>query len=241
MLEISGLSVEVCGETILEDINFSVKASAPAVLLGPNGSGKSTLLKTIMGFEGYVIKKGDIVFKGKRINNLPVEERVRMGLGIMHQNPPKITGVKLAQLAAFLGKDQAKTAAEARRLLVEELLPRDLNAGFSGGETKRSELFQVLLQDPDFLLLDEPESGVDLENIGVMGKALDEALKKPGRSALMITHTGYILDYVRAAGGCVMIDGRLRCSGDPEEMLRSIRENGYEKCRRCPHEPGRAC
>lgn len=241
MLEVADLSVEADGKLLLEDINLVVSRSAPAVLFGPNGSGKSTLLKTIMGFGGYHIRKGDIVFKGKKINGLPIEQRVKMGLGIMHQHSPKITGVQLRQIARFLEKDEDRIAEAARRLSVGELLDRDMNLGFSGGEIKRAELFQLMMQAPEFLLLDEPESGVDLENIAVMGRALNDSLKKPGSSALVITHTGYILDYVKAEHGCVLIEGRLRCAGDPKEIFRSIREYGYEKCGRCPYVPGTVC
>jgi Fe-S cluster assembly ATP-binding protein len=239
MLEINNLSVQVGKKMILRDINLVIRKDVPAVLFGPNGSGKSTLLKAIMGFSGYQVKKGDIVFNGKKINELPIEKRVSLGLGIMFQNPPKITGVKLIQIARFLSQDEQKIQKFAVRLSLKGHLERDINAGFSGGEMKRSELFQILMQDPQMLLLDEPESGVDLENISIMGKALNDYLKKPGKSALMITHTGYILDYVKADNGCVMIDGELWCVGKPKEMFESIRKNGYGKCKECLHVQGR--
>jgi Fe-S cluster assembly ATP-binding protein len=239
MLEIINLSVQVGKKMILRDINLAIRKDVPAVLFGPNGSGKSTLLKAIMGFSGYQIKKGDIVFNGKKINDLSIEKRVSLGLGIMFQNPPKITGVKLSQIARFLSQDEQKIQALAERLSLKNHLDRDINAGFSGGEIKRSELFQIIMQDPQLLLLDEPESGVDLENISIMGKALNDYLKQPGKSALMITHTGYILDYVKADNGCVMIDGELWCVGKPKEMFESIRKNGYGKCKECLHVQGR--
>ncbi|MCX5708377.1 MAG: ABC transporter ATP-binding protein [Candidatus Omnitrophica bacterium] len=239
MLEIINLSVQVGKKMILRDINLVIRKDVPAVLFGPNGSGKSTLLKAIMGFSGYEVKKGDIVFNGKKINDLPIEKRVSLGLGIMFQNPPKITGVKLVQIARFLSQDEQKIQELAGRLSLRNHLDRDINAEFSGGEMKRSELFQIIMQDPQMLLLDEPESGVDLENISIMGKALNDYLKKPGKSALMITHTGYILDYVKADNGCVMIDGELWCVGKPKEMFESIRKNGYGKCKECLHVQGR--
>lgn len=239
MLEIINLSVQVGKKTILHDINLTIRKDVPAVLFGPNGSGKSTLLKAIMGFSGYHVKKGDIVFNGNKINELSIEKRVGLGLGIMFQNPPKITGVKLVQIARFLSQDEQKIQKLADRLSLKNHLDRDINAGFSGGEMKRSELFQIIMQDPQMLLLDEPESGVDLENISIMGKALNDYLKKPGKSALMITHTGYILDYVKADNGCVMIEGELWCVGKPKEMFESIRKNGYGKCKECLHVQGR--
>ncbi len=239
MLEVIDLSVRIGAKQILENINFTIKKDRPAVLFGPNGSGKSTLLKAIMGFEGYQVTKGDIVFKGKRLNDMTTDERVRLGLGIMYQHPPQIRGVKLAQMAGFLSADQAKIGLLAGQLSLEGHLDRDINLGFSGGEMKRSELFQLLLQDPELILLDEPESGVDLENISIMGRFLNAFLRQPGKSTLMITHTGYILDYVHSENGCVMIDGRLWCVGNPKEMFESIRRNGYEKCKECACVQGR--
>jgi len=233
MLEIKQLTVAVEGREILHDVNLTIEAGETHTLLGPNGSGKSTLLKTIMGFDGYHIKKGEIIFKGKKLNNLAIEERVKLGLGIMFQHPPKIRGVKLHQIAGFLCKDEKRIQRFSGELSLQELLERDINLGFSGGEMKRSELFQLIMQEPDLLLLDEPESGVDIENISIMGEVLNEYLKKEGKSALMITHTGYILDYVKAQNGCVMIDGEFWCVGSPKEMFESIKKSGYEKCREC--------
>lgn len=233
MLEIRNLSVRVGSKTILNDISLSISKGQTLVLFGPNGSGKSTLIKAIMGFEGYNITKGEIFFKDKKINNLAIEERVKLGLGVMYQHPPNIRGVRLGQIASFLSTDENKIQALAERFDLKGHLERDINLGFSGGEMKRSEMFQLLIQAPDLLLLDEPESGVDLENISVMGQALNEYLKQPEKSALMITHTGYILDYVKAENGCVMIDGKFWCAGSPKEMFESIRAGGYDKCREC--------
>ena len=218
---------------ILKNINLSINNGEAMVLFGPNGSGKSTLIKAIMGFEGYRVTGGEIIFKKEKLNSLPIEERVKLGLGVMYQHPPKIRGVKLAQVAHYLSKDKNKVQAMADRLLLKEHLEREINVGFSGGEMKRSELFQLLLQDPDLLLLDEPESGVDLENVCNMGQVLNEYLKKEGKSTLMITHTGYILDYVQAKRGCVMMEGNFWCVGEPKEMFEAIRQSGYDRCREC--------
>lgn len=238
LLEINNLSVEVGGKQILKDINLSIKKGEIAILFGPNGSGKSTLIKSIMGFSGLMLTQGDIVFRGKVINKLSIEQRVKQGIGIMYQHPPKIRGVRLEQIARFLSQDREKINQLTGQLSLENHLSRDINLEFSGGEMKRSELFQLILQNPDLLLLDEPESGVDLENISIMGKKLNEYLNDKNKSALIITHTGYILDYVKAKKGCVMIDGALWCVGDPREMFDNIRKKGYEKCKVC-HEPQR--
>lgn len=233
MLEVKNLCVEVGEKKILEDINLTIKKGQVLILFGPNGSGKSTLIKTIMGFSGYRITGGEIFFKGQRIDGLPMEERVKLGIGIMHQHSPKIRGVRLKQLAHFLSGDDKAIENIAERLSLKEHLNRDINLGFSGGEMKRSELFQLILQNPDLLLLDEPESGVDLENIAIMGSVLNQRLNEKDKSALVITHSGYILDYLKAKEGCVMIKGKFWCMGSPKEIFRSIREGGYEKCREC--------
>ncbi len=233
LLEVKNLSVEVGGKTILKDIHIQVSQNETMILFGPNGSGKTTLLKAIMGLSGYTITKGEIFFAGERIDHLPIEERVKRGLGIMYQHPPKIRGVKLAQLAGFLSRDNARIKSLTQRLSLESHMQRDINMDFSGGEIKRSELCQMLLQDAQLLLLDEPESGVDLENISIMGGVLNEYLKQPGKSALIITHTGYILDYIKAQKACMMFKGKFWCTGRPKEMFESIRKEGYEKCKEC--------
>lgn len=187
-----------------------------------------------MGFEGYEVVRGDILFEGKSVLGLGTDERARLGMGIMFQQPPIIRGVKLKQIAHFLTKDREHTAELARRLNLEQMFYRDINGGLSGGEMKRSELFQLMLQNPSLLLLDEPESGVDVENISVMGKIFDAYLKKEKPSCLIITHTGYILDYIHADSGCVMIDGELHCVGiSPDKIFSVIKEMGYEKCKEC--------
>ena len=233
ILEVKDLPVEVSGKPILKDINLIVHKDEVLILFGPNGSGKTTLIKTIMGLEGYHVRKGEIIFNGVRLNDLTTQQRVKSGIGIMYQHPPKIRGVKLFQIAQFLSKDADRIKQLSERLSLNSHLPRELNLGFSGGEIKRSELFQLLLQDPEFVLLDEPESGVDLENISVMGAVLNEFLQKKEKSAFIITHTGYILDYVKAKKGCVMISGKFWCVGSPKEMFENIRKEGYEKCREC--------
>ncbi len=236
LLELRDLSVAIGKKTILRDISLEIMPGAPAILFGPNGSGKSTLIKAILGFEELALTKGEIRFKGKRIDGLPTDERVRRGIGVMFQNPPAIRGVTLEEVARFFTKDREAIDRLAARLSLKDHLGRDVNLGFSGGEMKRSELFQVAMEDPELLLLDEPESGVDLENIALIGRVLRELLARPGRSALMITHTGYILEYVRSEKGCMMINGRLWCVGNPVAMFEDIKRNGYERCRECAYD-----
>jgi Fe-S cluster assembly ATP-binding protein len=233
MFEVKDLGVKVNGKSILNEINISIKRGEVLILFGPNGSGKTSLLKTILGFSGYSIEKGKILFEDKLLNNLPTEERVKLGIGIMFQHPPKIRGVRLEQIAEYLAREKSEIKKLAGKLSLNEHLGREINLDFSGGEMKRSELFQVLLQKPKFLLLDEPESGVDIENISIMGEVLNQYLNESNASALIITHTGYILDYISADRACVLIDGRIWCSGNPREIFETIRKNGYEKCKEC--------
>jgi len=242
MLEIKQLSVAIDGKQILQDINMTIRTGETHVLFGPNGSGKTTLLMAIMGFPRYQITKGNIVFKGKDITTARLDERARLGIGISFQRPPVVRGVKTRDMVtASLRDKEDKTATDrlADRTNLTELLDRPINYGFSGGEIKRSELMQLLAQRPELTLLDEPESGVDLENIALIGQLINELLEKdcPIRvrkcMGLIITHTGHILDYVNARTGYIMLDGRIGCEGDPHEILSTIKEKGYEECARC--------
>ncbi len=233
LLEVKDLSVRVGDKDILKGIDLSIDRGEVFVLFGPNGSGKSTLLKTIMGISGYTITSGEILFEGKRLNDLSIDERANMGIAMMFQHPPKVRGIKLSQVAHLLSKDETKIQELVERLNLGYLFDRDLNVDFSGGEMKRAELLQIILMRPKLILLDEPESGVDIENISIMGKVLDEYLQESGASCFIITHTGYIIEYVKATHGCLMLDGNLYCVGSPQKLFETIRDYGYEKCKEC--------
>jgi Fe-S cluster assembly ATP-binding protein len=240
MLEISDLHVEVGGKEILHDINLNIRDGETHVLMGPNGSGKSTLLMAIMGFSTFNIREGTIRFKGEDVTQMPVHERALRGMGIMFQRPPTISGLKLGKLlAATSKKKEDEILALARTVNMDQFLSRDINRGFSGGEIKRSEILQLMMQNPDFVMLDEPESGVDLENIHLLGARIGNLLEKEvqivnrKKSGLIITHTGYILDYVDANIGHVMCDGEIKCHGSPREILKEIKERGYKECLEC--------
>jgi Fe-S cluster assembly ATP-binding protein len=242
MLEIKQLSVAVDGKDILQDINMTIGTGETHALFGPNGSGKTTLIMTIMGFPKYKVTKGSITFKGKDITGLPLDERARMGIGLSFQRPPVVRGVKTRDMvSAALGDGRSAKAVEvlAERANMNEFLDRDINYGFSGGEIKRSELMQLLAQRPELTLLDEPESGVDLVSIALIGNLINELLEKDCPmharrcAGLIITHTGHILDYVNVRTGYVMLGGRIGCEGDPHEILATIKKKGYEECVKC--------
>ncbi len=252
MLKVESLRVEVAGREILHGVSLEVPKGKVVTLMGPNGSGKSTLIMTIMGFSGYRVTAGRIYFKGKDITEMPVHERVKLGIGLAFQRPPVIKGVKTKQIVEIAASARGREVDPyelAKEVNMEDFLERDVNDGFSGGEMKRSEILQLMAMDPDLLLLDEPESGVDLESIGLLGEAINKILgrevepvegkslkevkKEYAKSALIITHTGHILNYVNADLGYVLINGRIVCSGNPREILRTVEKYGYKECEKC--------
>jgi Fe-S cluster assembly ATP-binding protein len=237
MLKIENLTVKVSGKEVLTEINLEIKEGQRMALLGPNGSGKTSLLMAIMGFSDYQVTRGDIIFKGKRLNGMSSDERARLGIGMMFQRPPTIRGVKIRQMLDLIKHDDFDTDKEAGELKLKEFLDRDMNLGFSGGEIKRAEILQVLASSPRLSLFDEPESGVDLENIALLGKIMNRILNKNKDNAgLIITHTGYIFDYVKPDTGSILVGGRLHCIGDPREILQTIKKHGYEWCITCKGE-----
>jgi Fe-S cluster assembly ATP-binding protein len=249
MLTIENLKVAIEQRTILEDVNLEIKPGETHVLFGPNGSGKTSLLMAIMGYPQYRILDGKIVFKGVDITHKSIDERAKLGIGMSYQRPPTIHGVKTRQMVEICAKQTVDVESLANKVNFVQFLDRDINAGFSGGEIKRSELLQLMAQNPDLILFDEPESGVDMENIALVGKTIAELLERTHSSheaktilqakrerkkmGLIITHTGYILDYIAADVGHVLNKGVIGCSGNPREMLECISEKGYEECIRC--------
>jgi Fe-S cluster assembly ATP-binding protein len=246
LLEIENLAVEVAGKRVLKDINLSIAEGETHVLLGPNGAGKSTLFLTILGFPQYDVVKGSIKFKGQDITGLTTAERVQMGIGVSFQSPPSIRGVSVRDLLKIVSNQdmdddlnpRMKDLAEQLKFS-DEFLDRDVNLGFSGGEVKRSEILQLLAQMPDFTMFDEPDSGVDIENVELLASEIGTLLDKDKpqrsrkRSGLLITHLGYILNFVSADKAHVLIDGVISCSGNPSEILEDIRKNGFNGCVEC--------
>lgn len=244
MIEVRNLSVSVDGKKILDNVNLHIRHGETVVLFGPNGSGKTSLLKSIMGFPQYRVESGNIIYKGKDITKYRMDERARLGIGMAFQHPPAVRGVRLEDMLRICVEKSGAFKEEriheaAEKLNFVEFLGRDVNMGFSGGEIKRSELVQLLAQAPDFIMFDEPDSGVDLVNINLVGKAINELLEKDKgegkrtRQGLIITHAGHILDYVNADKAYVMLNGAVSCSGNPKVILEDIKAKGYEECARC--------
>ena len=249
MLHIEDLKVELADKIILDHIDLQINKGETHILFGPNGSGKTSLLMTIMGYPQYRVIAGKIRFKGEDITHMPTYERAQLGIGMSYQRHPTINGLKTRQMVQICGRDEVDEHELSRRVNFENFLDRDVNAGFSGGEIKRSELLQLMAQNPDLMLFDEPESGVDMENISLVGQAIARLLERNGRRSvemtkmkmkqertkmgLIITHTGYILDYLTADKGQVLFNGRLSCISNPREILRCVGESGYEECVKC--------
>ena len=249
MLEIRNLHVSVGETPVLRGIDLIIHPGETFILFGPNGSGKTTLLMAIMGFHDYKVTEGKIFFKGRDITRAPMYERARLGIGMSFQRPPTIRGLPTELMTRMCARDRdVDVHALARRVHFDAFLGRDVNAGFSGGEIKRSELLQLMAQRPGLVLFDEPESGVDLENMSLVGTTvrylldgmpdacqatLHERKKLRNTSGLIITHTGHILEYVTADRAQVMYNGRLACEARPREILDHIARYGYQECLRC--------
>ena len=243
MLKIINLHAEAGDREILRGVNLTVMEGETAVLFGPNGSGKSTLLSTIMGYSTVKITEGQIIFKGQDITYMSVDQRAKLGIGMMMQRPPNIYGVRLGDLIKVASENGEEVLKDADKFKMQSFLEREINVGFSGGEIKRSELLQLTAQKPEFSLLDEPESGVDLENIDLIGSKVHDLLydkscpsgnpRQRHVSSLVITHTGQILDYIGADHAYVMKNGKIICSGRPTDLLKEIKEKGYGECGSC--------
>lgn len=238
MLKVENLSVIIEDKLVLKNIDLEIPSGETHILFGPNGSGKTSLIMAILGYPQYKVKEGRILFEGTDITAASIEERAKLGIGMAYQNAPVIKGLSLQKLVDIIKKPDVDLTPFIEKLRMQNLLHRDINLGFSGGEKKRSELLQLLAQNPHFLFLDEPESGVDIENMDIMGKVLGDFLerhqvKKRKKSGLVITHTGYILDYVNADKGYILIDGEMICSGNPYQMFEMIKVKGFKECASC--------
>ena len=239
VLEVKDLSVKVENRLILKDITFNLKSHESHILFGPNGSGKTTLISALMGLPSYEVISGKISFMGIDITDKSVEERARLGMVVSFQNPPEITGVKLADLLKMcLGKTPTDNFTEDEQALIDafkltDFVDRDINVGFSGGERKRSEILQLIFLKPKLLLLDEPDSGVDVESLRLIAGEIQRYVERSGSSALIITHKGDILEYIEAKYGCILLGGKFHCFRHPTHIYNDIKKLGYEECVAC--------
>ncbi len=241
MLEIKDVHAQVGGSEILKGLTLTVNPGEVHAIMGPNGSGKSTLSNVITGRDGYEVTKGSLSFEGKDLSDMPPEIRAREGIFLSFQYPVEIPGVNntyflkaalnatrehhgLEPLDAidFLALSKEKRAFVE---LDEKLANRNVNEGFSGGEKKRNEIFQMAVLEPKLAILDEVDSGLDIDALRVIAKGIN-SLRSPDRSMILITHYQRLLDYIEPDFIHVLSEGRIVRSGGKELAL-ELEEKGY--------------
>ncbi|MDR9469367.1 Fe-S cluster assembly ATPase SufC [Marinospirillum sp.] len=242
MIEIKDLHAKVEGTEILKGLNLSIKPGEVHAIMGPNGAGKSTLSAVLTGREGYEVTSGSVIFEGQNLLEMDVEERARAGLLLGFQYPVEIPGVKNVYLlkAALNAKRKAQGLDEIEapafmKLIREKIkfmkmdnsfLHRAVNEGFSGGEKKRNEILQMLVLEPKLALLDEIDSGLDIDAMKTVSEGVN-SLRAADRSILMITHYQRLLDYITPDVIHVLADGKIIKTGD-KSLAHELEEKGYD-------------
>ena len=242
MLEIKDLHANINGKEILKGINLTVKPGEVHAIMGPNGSGKSTLSNVLVGHPAYEVTKGAVTFKGKDLLALAPEHRSHEGLFLSFQYPVEIPGVSMVNFMRaavnekrkYMG-DPALTAGEFLKLmrkkrevveLDSKLANRSVNEGFSGGEKKRNEIFQMAMLEPTLSILDETDSGLDIDALRIVAEGVNK-LKTPETSCIVITHYQRLLDYIKPDIVHVLYKGRIVKTAGPELAL-ELEEKGYD-------------
>ena len=240
-LEIKGLTVEVEGKEILKGLDLAVAKGETHALMGPNGSGKSTLAYAIMGHPAYTITGGQVLLKGTDIGDLAPEERARAGLFLAMQYPTEIPGVSLTNFLRTAVNAVSENDVPVRQFMTqlredmkalemdEKFLSRSVNEGFSGGEKKRFEILQMALLKPEIAVLDETDSGLDVDALRIVSEGVNR-MRGPDIGVLIITHYTRILNYITPDQVHVMVDGRVVQSGGPE-LAEQLESKGYEHLR----------
>ena len=242
MLEIHELHAEVAGVEILKGINLSVGQGETHAIMGPNGSGKSTLAYVLAGRPGYEVTGGSVTFEGRDLLQLPAEERAREGLFLSFQHPIEIPGVRLDHFlrAGYNATRKSQGEDELDPLKFDRLvrskiksidmdpalMKRSVNEGFSGGEKKRNEVLQMAVLEPRLRILDEIDSGLDIDALREVSKGIDD-LRSPTTATILVTHYERILSYLVPDYVHVLIDGRIVRSGD-KSLAREVEERGYD-------------
>ncbi len=242
MLEIKDLYVNAGEKEILKGINLKINKGEIHVIMGPNGSGKTTTANAILNNPEYQKKQGSIIFEGKDITNLKTDEIARKGVFMSFQLPEEIPGVTVANflkyaknkitgkpVKVFQFKDELKKYANELKIK-EETLERSLNVGFSGGEKKKNEILQMLVLNPKLAILDETDSGLDVDAIKTVSKGI-EMFKNDENGVLIITHNTKILHSLKVDYVHILVDGKIVKTGT-QELASEIEENGYEKYRK---------
>ncbi len=240
LLQVKDLSVSVEDKDILKGLNLEVRKGETHVLMGPNGAGKSTLGNALMGNPNYIVKSGDIIFNGKSILDEPVNQRAKDGMFMSFQNPLEVPGISLSNfirnaLENRTGErirlwDFRKKIAAAMDVLQMDhsYAERDLNVGFSGGEKKKAEILQLLMLNPSLAILDETDSGLDVDAVRTVSKGVEEYQKNRDGSLIIITHSTRILESLHVDATHVLVDGTIVENGDAS-LVDEINENGFER------------
>ncbi|WP_347302529.1 Fe-S cluster assembly ATPase SufC [Croceibacterium sp. TMG7-5b_MA50] len=243
MLVIDDLHAEIDGKPILKGLTLTVNAGEVHAIMGPNGAGKSTLAYVLGGRPGYEVTGGSVSFNGQDLLDMEPHERAAAGMFLGFQYPVEIPGVSNVQflrealnsqrkangLDPLSGGDFLKLAREKAGLLRldMEMLKRNVNVGFSGGEKKRAEMVQMGILDPAFAVLDETDSGLDIDALRVVGEGINAIMRRPDKAVLLITHYQRLLDYVKPDHVHVLAAGRIVTSGGPE-LAQRLEHEGYE-------------
>ena len=237
-LKIKDLSVSVENKDILKDFNLEIKSGEIHAIMGPNGTGKSTLSKVIMGDSNYKIKKGSIYFDEKEINELPTDERARLGIFLGYQLPPEIEGVSNADFlrSALHNKNKEfklydfikKINNTVEQLNMDkQMIHRGINEGFSGGERKKNEILQMYMLEPNTIILDEIDSGLDVDSLKIVGENIMKYYEENKPSILIITHYQRLLNYIKPDYVHIMKDGAIVKTGD-KTLVEEIEKYGYD-------------
>ncbi len=242
MLEIKNLQVSINNKSILKGLNLSIKPGELHAIMGPNGSGKSTLANVLSGKSGYKIS-GKLNFEGKSLKEIPIEERAKKGIFLAFQYPLEIPGVKtnnflktsLNSIRKARGEKEIDTLSFLKLVkeksselgIDENFLSRQLNVGFSGGEKKKNEILQMKILDPNFSILDETDSGLDIDALRIVANGVNSSRNKK-KSFLVITHYQRLLDYIKPDFVHVLSDGKIVKSGC-SELAEELEKTGYKK------------
>jgi Fe-S cluster assembly ATP-binding protein len=238
MLKIENLHIEIDGQEIVKGLDLEVGEGEIHAIMGPNGSGKSTLANVLMGHPRYEVTGGSIEFRGQDVFELEPDERAKLGMFLAFQYPSEVPGVSVANFlrtAVNSVREDELSPMDMYRLLQEKMkimqmdpkfAERYLNEGFSGGEKKRNEILQMLMLDPRLAIMDETDSGLDIDALQVVAKGINE-LRGPEFSAVIITHYQRILRYIEPDHVHVMLDGRIVTSGG-KELAEELEDKGYE-------------
>lgn len=230
MLSVFDLHASVDSGEVVRGVSFKINEGEIHLLLGPNGAGKTTLLSAIAGLPRVKVVHGRIVLGGVEITGLPAYERARLGVVLAYQIPPELTGISLGKLALMLSErfgTKSHLDKLADMLELGHLLDRDAFRGFSGGERKRAEVFLTALLKPKVALLDEPDSGVDVDSVSLIAEAIRYMAAEFNSSLLVVTHTHTLAALLGSVPAHVLINGRIACEGGAESLLDKLRKKGF--------------